>query len=54
MVEPPFLDDGLSDGAHQSNAVDMKLDVDCSLFKTLWLRHFTRVDVACRVYEGES
>ena len=54
VVEPPFLDDGLRDGAHQSDAVDVKLDVDSSLFNALWLRHFTRVDVAWRVYEGES
>ena len=54
MVEPPFLDDDLGDGAHQSNAVDVKLDVDRSLFNALWLSHFARVDVAWRVYKWES
>ena len=45
VVQSPFLDRLLCEGANQSNAVDVKFDVDCSLFNALGLCHFARVDM---------
>ncbi len=47
VVQPPFLDRFLCEGANQGNAVDVKFDADCSLLNARGLRHFTRVDMPC-------